>query len=79
MASLNTNILHHAPSILRTTIAGIVTFGSWILGLLVQIAEFSSTYRAIEYYNALSDEQLAEMGMTRQDVVQKIFGSRNYM
>lgn len=72
MTSLSTNILHHAPSFLRQTGAGIMNF-------LVQLAEFSSTYRRIEYYNALSDEQLAEMGMTRSDVVQKVFGGRAHL
>ncbi len=72
MTSLNTNILHHAPPFLRQA-------GSGIMNFLVQLAEFSSTYRAIEYYNSLSDEQLAEMGMTRQDVVQKVFGGRTHM
>lgn len=72
MTSLNTNILHHAPSLLRQTGAAIVNF-------LTQLAEFSTTYRQIEYYNSLSDEQLAKIGMTRQDVVQKVFGGRTYM
>lgn len=79
MASLNTNVLHHAPSILRSIGTGVVNMGSRFMGMLVKIAEFSSTYQAIEYYNSLSDEQLAEMGMTRQDVVEKIFGSRSYL
>ena len=72
MTSLNTDIVHHTPS-------GFRHMGAWIMGLLVQIAEFSPTYQAIEYYNSLSDEQLAEMGMTRQDVVKKVFGARIYL
>jgi uncharacterized protein YjiS (DUF1127 family) len=43
---------------------------------LVHIAEFSPQYRAVMYFNTLSDEDLAKLGMTRADVVTRIFGAR---
>ncbi|MCC5957178.1 MAG: hypothetical protein JJU07_13850 [Natronohydrobacter sp.] len=77
MASLNTNIT--APAAFAQAIHHLRAVGNAVLNLLVSIAEFTPRYRAIQYYNALSDEDLAEMGMTRADVVQKVFGGRMYL
>ncbi|WP_071795493.1 DUF1127 domain-containing protein [Natronohydrobacter thiooxidans] len=77
MASLNTNIT--GTNVLSQLGQNLRSFGNGVLNLLVLIAEFTPRYRAIQYYNALSDEELAEMGMTRADVVQKVFGARMYL
>lgn len=69
MASLTTNILEQTPDRLRA-------LGQGLLDLLVVIAEASPRYRLLQKYNALSDAQLAEMGMTRADVVTRVFGAR---
>lgn len=76
MASLNTNIT--GSSVLSQVAQGAKSFGNSVLNILILIAEFSPRYQAIQYYNSLSDEQLAEMGMTRSDVVEKVFGGRMY-
>ncbi len=67
MASLSTNIRTQAPQ-------SLVLIGEQILGLLSHIAEKSPKYQAITRYNALSDEELARQGMTRADVVHKVYG-----
>lgn len=77
MASLNTNIT--ASHVLSQLGQNLRAFGNGVLNLLILIAEFTPKYQAIQYYNSLSDEELAEMGMTRADVVQKVFGARMYL
>lgn len=77
MASLNTNIT--GSHVLTQAGHGLKSFGNGLLNLLVAIAEHTPRYQAIQYYNALSDEQLAELGMTRSDVVHKVFGARIYL
>lgn len=42
-------------------------------------AKLSPKYRAITYFNAKSDEELAEMGMTRADVVKKVYGAQYHI
>ncbi len=77
MASLNTNIIGStALSQIGQSLRGCANA---LLNLLVSIAEHSPRYQAIQYYNALSDKELAEIGMTRADVVQKVFGARIYL
>lgn len=76
MASLNTNIT--GSHVLSQVVQGARNFGNTVLNVLVLIAEFTPRYQAIQYYNSLSDEELAEKGMTRSDVVQKVFGPRMY-
>lgn len=74
MTSLTTTLTHKAA-----IGAKMREIGNAAINLLVSIAEKSPVYRQIEVYNALSDEELAERGMTRQDVVKKVFGPRAYM
>lgn len=50
-----------------------------IWDILERASRFSPKYRAIEYFNSKSDEELAEMGMTRADVVKKVFGPRYHI
>jgi hypothetical protein len=50
--------------------------GAWFFALLEAVATYSPTYREILRYNALSDAELAERGLTRADVVQRVFGAR---
>jgi len=53
--------------------------GDHFFNVLCRIAELSPKYRAIQHYNAMSDATLAEMGMTREDVVRRIFGARMWI
>jgi len=69
MTSFTTNIRDFSPIKLRH-------IGEGIMGFLVRVAENSPKYRAIQHYNAMSDAELAELGMTRADVVHRIFGAR---
>lgn len=69
MASFTTNIRDFSPTRLRP-------IGERIMAFLIRIAENSPNYRAVQYYNAKSDEELAEMGTTRADVAHRIFGAR---
>jgi uncharacterized protein YjiS (DUF1127 family) len=69
MTSFTTNIRDFAPTKLRP-------IGERIMGFLIRVAENSPNYRAIQHYNAMSDAELAELGMTRADVAHRIFGAR---
>ncbi|MGY6548846.1 MAG: hypothetical protein ACXIU7_07570 [Roseinatronobacter sp.] len=77
MTSLNTNVTRSRGAAHLT--AQLRAIGNGLLNLLVAIAAASPRYQAIEYYNSLSDEDLAKMGMTRADVVQRVFGARSYL
>ncbi len=69
MTSLTTNTFAGSPGRLRNAMDGVMAF-------LVLLAEASPRYRLLQKYNALSDEQLAEMGISRADVVERVFGAR---
>ncbi|MDD7971224.1 hypothetical protein [Roseinatronobacter alkalisoli] len=68
MASITTNI-HIGGS----------AFGKRLLAFLTHLATLSPTYKRITFYNSKSDEELAEMGMSRSDVPAKVFGARLYL
>ncbi|AHD03355.1 DUF1127 domain-containing protein [Leisingera methylohalidivorans] len=46
---------------------------------LVAIAEADSRMRAARQLNAMSDEELAERGLRREDIVRHIFSDRFYI
>lgn len=69
MASLTTNILDAGPARLHAAFDGFIA-------ILERIAKASPHYRMLQHYNSLSDAELAEMGMTRADVVERVFGPR---
>ncbi|ATX66162.1 hypothetical protein [Roseinatronobacter bogoriensis] len=69
MTTLTTNIRNTARPNLRQ-------IGDSILNALVRIAEFSPKYRAVMHFNAMSDAELAKLGLTRAEVVDRIFGAR---
>ena len=69
MASLTTDIIEQGSGRLRAVFGGFMAF-------LVLLAEASPRYRLLEKYSAMSDAQLAEMGMSREDVVERVFGAR---
>lgn len=52
--------------------------GARLLDGLLFIAKKSPTYRALDVYNAKSDEELAALGMTRADIVPKVLGVRMF-
>ncbi|TCM80526.1 DUF1127 domain-containing protein [Rhodovulum steppense] len=52
---------------------------STLLDVLVRVMEHHPRTRQIERLNALSDEDLAARGLTRQDVVRHIFRDRYYL
>ncbi|MCC5991029.1 MAG: hypothetical protein JJT99_00755 [Rhodobacteraceae bacterium] len=47
-----------------------------ILPLLQRMAQLSPSYRRLEYYNAKSDAELAELGLTRADIPAMVLGAR---
>ncbi len=76
MTSLNTNMTGRGAGL---QVAGRLSrFGAGLLAMLVRIAERSPKYRALQAYGALSDADLARIGMTRADVVARVFGARAY-
>ena len=46
---------------------------------IVNLAESNSKVRAVNALNALSDEQLAERGLKREDIVYHVFGNHFYI
>ncbi|TVP69842.1 MAG: hypothetical protein EA339_14020 [Rhodobacteraceae bacterium] len=72
MTSLSTNSLApHTHNRLQ--------LGEQILNLMVRIALKSPKYRLISRYCAMSDEELARLGMTRADVARKVYGPYSCM
>ncbi|MGC9418544.1 MAG: DUF1127 domain-containing protein [Rhodovulum sp.] len=68
MAVANTNIAGHKASVFTV-----------LIDLLVRMMENHPHSRQIERLNAMSDEDLAAKGVTRQDVVRHIFRDRYYI
>ncbi len=62
MAQLTTNIADTRPGILER-----------IMGFLVTIAESNSRVRRVNYLNSLSDAELAQRGLRREDIVRHVF------
>lgn len=52
---------------------------SSIIAAMVRIVENHPRTRALEKLNAISDEDLAARGLTRQDVIRRIFSDRFYL
>ncbi len=67
-------------TISTNTFAGVKSqgrnFGTWLLELLVRMAEAHPKYREAEYLNSLSDEKLAKLGMTHGDIPARVYGAR---
>lgn len=51
----------------------IASIGSAIYSGLIQVAEARSRVRQVEYLHALSDEELAKRGLTRERIVHHVF------
>lgn len=47
-----------------------------VWSFMIAIGEANSKVREIERYQEMSDAQLAELGMTRGDIVHKVFAGR---
>jgi hypothetical protein len=63
------------PQQLRFSVAGILrTVGDW----MIDVAEANSRRDQIEAFNAMSDAQLAERRIKREDIVQHVFADRFY-
>ncbi|MFV0382551.1 DUF1127 domain-containing protein [Paracoccus sp. (in: a-proteobacteria)] len=52
-----------------------VAFGNF----LVHLAEANAKVRAIDELNRMSDRQLAERGLTREDEIRRIVGAASYL
>lgn len=72
MATLNTNTAAHGNMISAALhrIAGLFT---WIFDGLVRLAEASSRMHEVERLNAMTDKDLAKMGLQRTDIVRYVF------
>lgn len=46
---------------------------------LVRLGENSSIMRQIDALNALSDAELAERGLTREEILHRVFAGRMYV
>lgn len=68
MAVANTNIAGHKVSVFTA-----------LIDMLVRVMENHPHARQIERLNAMSDEDLAAKGVTRQDVIRHIFRDRYYI
>ncbi len=49
-----------------------------VWAFLILLAENNSRMRAVQKLNDMTDEELAEKGLTRLDAVQQIFGDRYF-
>jgi hypothetical protein len=53
--------------------AGLIRVFNGILNFLVSISTAQSRVRQIEFLCALTDEELAERGLSRQDIVRYVY------
>ena len=59
--------------------AGLNRVFNGILNLLVSISMAQSRVRQIEFLCALTDEELAERGLSRQDIVRYVYRDAYYV
>ncbi len=57
----------------------VARFFNWIWNGLVVIAESSSRAQAVRRLNEMSDAELAARGVTREEIVRKIFADKFYV
>ena len=65
---------HHAP-----VSGGIAQFFTGLMQRIVQIAENQPKMRQIARLCAMSDEELAQHGLKREDIARHVFGSQMYI
>ncbi|KUF10498.1 hypothetical protein [Pseudoponticoccus marisrubri] len=65
---------HHEP---RGNL--LASFFDRILNGMAWLAEHDSRLRRAERLNAMSDEQLAKLGLKRQDIVRHVFGGAYFV
>lgn len=53
--------------------------GNRVLSALVRMAERDSRYQHMQALMAMSDEQLAERGLRRDDIPARVFGGSYYL
>lgn len=68
MASITTNTAPRANIFAR--------LGTTLLNTLVRVAEANPRYQQAQRLAALSDAELAKLGMTRAEIPQRVWGSR---
>ena len=59
--------------------AGLNSLFNGILNFLVSISTAQSRVRQIEFLCALTDEELAERGLSRQDIVRYVYRDAYYI
>ena len=75
MATQTTNL--HSPAF--SLFAPIRAFFSAFGRAMIVAAENSSRMRRIEAFNAMTDEELAERGLKREDIVRHVFRDLMYV
>jgi hypothetical protein len=68
-------VIASARSVLRILAVPFAAFGN----LLIAIGQASPLAKQIDGLNAISDDQLAAAGTTRNDEIRRIFGARFYL
>jgi uncharacterized protein YjiS (DUF1127 family) len=69
MATITTNVLA-APAL------SLVQFGKKALNAMVWLAEQNPRYRELMRLSAMTDEQLAKIGLKREDIPARVYGAR---
>lgn len=67
MASITTNTSRDSV---------LARFGASIMAFFVRVAEENPKYKEAQRLNAMSDEQLARLGMSRSDIPSRVWGAR---
>lgn len=62
-------------AVLRVLASPFVAIGNF----MVAMGEASSRAKAVEYLNSLSDEDLAKKGLTREDIVRRVFADTGFL
>lgn len=65
----------HNPSLLRSLSASLEA----VFNAFLRIGQVGSRAKQVEALNALSDEELAKRGVSRQEIVRHVFADVYYM
>ena len=68
---------HQVQSAPLTGVVGRIL--SAIFNALTRIAENNPRYKKMKQLSAMSDEQLAEIGLRRDDIARHVYGDRLYI
>ena len=75
MATTTASNTDNAANALKALVAPLAAIGNFLIG----VGESNARVRKLEHLHSLSDEQLAEKGLTREEIVRHVFAGQLYV